>query len=43
MTTYTALFLIFCIEYVYHEHVHLYTFDLFAEKVWLDRNEYWST
>ena len=33
MVTYTTLFLVFCVEYVYHEHVHLYTFDLFAEKV----------
>jgi delta14-sterol reductase len=27
----------FAIEYMYHEHIHLYTYDIFAEKVnrWL--------
>ena len=23
----------FVVEYLYHEHVHLYTYDLFAEKL----------
>ncbi len=30
---FTAMLTFFCVEYIYHEHVHLYTYDLFAEKV----------
>jgi hypothetical protein len=30
---YVVLFHYFIIEYLYHEHVHLYTFDFVAERV----------
>ena len=30
---FTGLFTWFVVEYMYHEHVHLYTYDLFAEKI----------
>ncbi|EDQ85507.1 uncharacterized protein MONBRDRAFT_29161 [Monosiga brevicollis MX1] len=33
MVIYQAMFAWFIVEYIYHEHVHLYTYDLFAEKV----------
>lgn len=33
LTTYLLLFSFFVAEYMYHEHVHLYTYDLFAERV----------
>eukprot|EP01087_Luapelamoeba_hula_P023505 TRINITY_DN8654_c0_g1_i1.p1 TRINITY_DN8654_c0_g1~~TRINITY_DN8654_c0_g1_i1.p1 ORF type:complete len:420 (-),score=58.73 TRINITY_DN8654_c0_g1_i1:13-1272(-) len=33
MKVYTGLFSFFILEYLYHEHVHLYTYDLFAEKL----------
>ncbi|TPX30375.1 hypothetical protein SmJEL517_g06062 [Synchytrium microbalum] len=32
-TVYTCLFTWFVVEYMYHENVHLYTYDLFAEKI----------
>jgi hypothetical protein len=33
MAVYLALFSLFIVDYLYHEHVHLYTYDLFAERV----------
>jgi hypothetical protein len=33
MAVYALFMLFFCTEYVFHEHVHLYTYDIFAEKV----------
>jgi len=33
LVVYCALFTAFVVDYMYHEHVHLYTYDLFAERV----------
>ena len=33
MMLYTALMTWFVVDYLYNEHVHLYTFDFFAERV----------
>jgi len=33
LAVYCALFTAFVVDYMYHEHVHLYTYDLFAERV----------
>ena len=33
LLTYTLMITWFVVEYLYHEHVHLYTYDFFAERV----------
>jgi hypothetical protein len=33
MVVFTGLWTWFLVEYLYHEHVHLYTYDLFAERL----------
>lgn len=33
MLVYTGMFSFFVIDYLYHEHVQLYTYDLFAERL----------
>lgn len=33
MVVFVGMWTWFIVEYLYHEHVHLYTYDLFAEKV----------
>eukprot|EP00757_Euglenozoa_sp_SAG-D1_P009238 gene9238-2995_t len=33
MLTYTACLTLFCVEYMYNEDVHTYTYDLFAERM----------
>ena len=33
MLVYNIMFFWFIVEYMYYEHVHIYTYDLFAEKV----------
>jgi hypothetical protein len=45
--TWAACLTWFAIEYMYHEHIHLYTYDIFAEKVgwfmWAKEHNHFAT